>query len=147
MQILTVDADDWKLGGTDPSWIAALEAGKVLYFPRLAFRLTEDERRFLHPDINAEGSRSITLEAGGRFKGTAGDAATQAAVAAMVGRFRANAEQLVESLLPHYRHAMRMATTSYRPKQVETRTQTWRADDKRLHVDAFAGRPNHGERI
>lgn len=147
MQILTVDADDWKLGGTDPSWIAALEAGKVLYFPRLAFRLTEDERRFLHPDINAEGSRSITLEAGGRFKGAAGDAATQAAVAAMVGRFRANAEQLVESLLPHYRHAMRMATTSYRPKQVETRTQTWRADDKRLHVDAFAGRPNHGERI
>jgi hypothetical protein len=40
-----------------------------------------------------------------------------------------------------------MGTTSYRPKQVETRVQTWRADDRRLHVDAFAGRPNHGERI
>lgn len=42
---------------------------------------------------------------------------------------------------------IRFGTTSYRPMQVETRQQSWRADDKRLHVDAFAGRPNHGERI
>jgi hypothetical protein len=146
-QIITIDATKWKLDDTDPAWIAALEAGKVLYFPHLSFQLKEDERRFLDPAINAEGSRSITLEASGRFKGIAGDAATQAAVAEMVGRFRANAQELVESLLPHYRHAVRMATTSYRPKLVETRQQTWRADDRRLHVDAFAGRPNHGERI
>jgi hypothetical protein len=145
--IITLQAADWKLEDTDPAWIAALEAGKVLYFPNLSFKLKEDELRFLHPDINAEGSRSITLEGSGRFKGAAGDAATQAAVAAMVGRFRSQAQQLVESLLPHYRSAMSMGTTSYRPKQVETRMQTWRADDKRLHVDAFAGRPNHGERI
>jgi hypothetical protein len=25
--------------------------------------------------------------------------------------------------------------------------QSWRADDRRLHVDAFPSRPNHGERI
>lgn len=123
-QILTIDATDWNLRETDSSWIAALEAGNVLYFPRLAFQLKDDVRRFLHPDINAEGSLGITLEADGRFNGADGDAATQAAVAAMVGRFRANARQWVESLLPHYRHAMRMATTSYRPKQVEARTQT-----------------------
>jgi hypothetical protein len=125
--IITINATSWKLDETDPAWIAALEAGKVLYFPRLAFGLKEEERRFLHPDINAEGSRSITLEGNGRF--------------------RTNAQELVESLLPHYRHTVRMATTSFRPKQVETRQQTWRADDRRLHVDAFAGRPNHGERI
>lgn len=145
--IVTIDARDWRLETVDPAWIDALEEGKVLYFPHLAFRLKEDEYRFLNPDINAEGSRSITLEAGGRFKGASGDAATQAAVSAMVGRFRADSQRLVESLLPHYRDSLRMATTSYRPKQVETRVQTWRADDKRLHVDAFAGRPNHGERI
>ncbi len=145
--IVTIDARDWRLETVDPAWIDALEEGKVLYFPHLAFRLKEDEHRFLNPDINAEGSRSITLETGGRFKGVAGDEAVQAAVAAMVGRFRADAQQLVDSLLPHYRDSLRMATTSYRPKQVETRIQTWRADDKRLHVDAFAGRPNHGERI
>jgi hypothetical protein len=146
-QIVTIDAAEWKMEHTDPAWIAALEAGKVLYFPNLAFKLKEEEFRFLKPEMNAEGSRSITLEGSGRFKGSTGDEATQAEVAAMVGRFRNQAQQLVESLLPHYKKSLRMATTSYRPKQVETRAQTWRADDKRLHVDAFAGRPNHGERI
>ena len=145
--IVTIDTREWEMDATDPAWIAALEDGKVLYFPQLAFKLNEDETRFLNPEMNAQGSRSITLEASGRFKGSTGDEATQAAVAAMVGRFRANAQKLVETLLPHYRTSMRMATTSYRPLQVETRPQTWRADDKRLHVDAFAGRPNHGERI
>lgn len=145
--IVVIDAEDWTLESVDPAWIMALEAGKVLYFPRLAFRLKEGEYRFLKPEMNAQGSRSITLEASGRFKGSTGDEATQAEVAAMVGRFRSQAQQLVESLVPQYRSTMRMATTSYRPLQVETRTQTWRADDKRLHVDAFAGRPNHGERI
>ena len=42
---------------------------------------------------------------------------------------------------------VRMAPTSYRPSQVETRAQSWRADDKRMHVDAFPSRPNYGERI
>ena len=146
-QIVTLDAADWHLEQTDPAWIAALESGKVLYFPRLAFRLKEEELRFLTPEINAEGARSVTLEGSGRFKGAAGDEVTQAAVAAMVGRFRRQAQELVETLLPDYRQALRMGTTSYRPKLVETRVQTWRADDRRLHVDAFAGRPNHGERI
>lgn len=146
-QIITVNARSWQIDEIDPAWIVALEEGKILYFPHLAFQLQDDEMSFLNPEINAEGSRSITLEANGRFKGAAGDEAIQAAVAAMVGRFRNHAQQLVESLLPHYRRSVRMATTSYRPKQVETRAQTWRADDRRLHVDAFAGRPNHGERI
>jgi len=43
--------------------------------------------------------------------------------------------------------ALRLAPTSYRPAQVEGRQQSWRADDRRLHVDAFPSRPNYGERI
>ena len=31
--------------------------------------------------------------------------------------------------------------------QVSTRKQSVRADDRRLHVDAFPSRPNYGERI
>lgn len=146
-QIVTIDAATWNLTQPSPNWIAELEMGKVLYFPRLSFELMQGEYRFLKPEMNAQGSRSITLEASGRFKGATGDEATQAAVAEMVGRFRSNAQQLVESLLPAYKTSLKMATTSYRPLQVESRPQTWRADDKRLHVDAFSGRPNHGERI
>ena len=49
--------------------------------------------------------------------------------------------------MPAYTGKLRIAPTSYRPSQVETRAQSWRADDRRLHVDAFPSRPNYGERI
>jgi hypothetical protein len=64
-----------------------------------------------------------------------------------VKRFRTQAQQLIHGLLPHYTPALRLAPTSSRPAQVETRVQSWRADDRRLHVDAFPSRPNYGERI
>ena len=76
-----------------------------------------------------------------------GDADVQRAAAAMVGRFRAQAQQLVHGLLPQYTAALRYAPTSYRPAQVESRVQSWRADDRRMHVDLFPSRPNYDERI
>lgn len=71
----------------------------------------------------------------------------QAAVAALAGRFAAQAGALVHSLFPRYLGHLRAAPTSLRPTQVSTRAQSWRADDRRLHVDAFPSRPNRGERI
>ncbi|HEX7634127.1 MAG TPA: Kdo hydroxylase family protein [Noviherbaspirillum sp.] len=146
-QILDIDSTDWKIGAPQETWIAELEAGKVLYFPRLGFRLTEQEKRFLTPDIRNPKARNISLDANGRLKGATGDAAAQSELAAMIGRFRAQAQTLIHTLLPRYTDALRLAPTSYRPTQVETRTQSWRADDRRLHVDAFPSRPNYGERI
>jgi 3-deoxy-D-manno-oct-2-ulosonic acid (Kdo) hydroxylase len=146
-QILEIDASTWQLPATSKEWIAALEAGKVLYFPRLAFQPEPAERALMKPELLAEGIRSITLEAQGRLKGVNGSDAEREVVLGMMRRFRQQSEQLIGSLLPEYMKSIRFATTSYRPLQVETRQQTWRGDDKRLHVDAFAGRPNHGERI
>ena len=77
--------------GPDPACIAALESGKVLYFPALGFAPLPDEERLFTPAIRDPGSRNISLDAAGRLKGAAGDAATQAALAAMVARFRAQA--------------------------------------------------------
>jgi hypothetical protein len=119
----------------------------VLYFPKLGFDLLPEERRLLMPSLLAPKVRNISLDAEGRIKGVAGDASVQQATAAMVGRFRAQAQQLIQGLLPHYTPSLRLAPTSYRPAQVETRVQSWRADDKRMHVDAFPSRPNYGERI
>lgn len=146
-QILEIENTDWHVGVADPAWIAALEAGKVLYFPRLAFTLAADEQRFLTPTIRDPKTRNISLDATGRLKGAVGDEAIQAALAAMIGRFRNQAQTLIDSLLPRYVDALRLAPTSYRPMQVESRSQSWRADDRRLHVDAFPSRPNYGERI
>jgi hypothetical protein len=146
-QILEIDATEWQIAAVNDAWISALEAGKVLYFPRLPFSLSAQEKRFLTPAIRNPKVRNISLDAEGGLKGAVGDGAAQAALAKMIGRFRSNTQTLIHSLLPRYAGALRLAPTSYRPTDVESRSQSWRADDRRLHVDAFPSRPNCGERI
>ncbi|WP_120969310.1 Kdo hydroxylase family protein [Comamonas sp. lk] len=146
-QIVKIDATDWRNVPNRPEWTAAVEAGKLLYFPSLAFDLTEQEKSLLRPDVRDPKARNISLNVDGSIKGVAGDEEAQQQVAAMVGRFRDQATALIAGLFPDYIPVVRMAPTSYRPSQVETRAQSWRADDKRMHVDAFPSRPNYGERI
>ncbi|MBU2408214.1 MAG: Kdo hydroxylase family protein [Gammaproteobacteria bacterium] len=146
-QLVELALASWDEATPNDEWIAALEAGKVLYFPQLRFELLPSETALLSPSILAPDVRNISLDAEGRLKGAAGDAAMQQAVAAMIGRFRSQSRQLIDGLLPAYAAHLRLAPTSYRPVEVETRVQSWRADDRRLHVDAFPSRPNHGERI
>jgi len=150
-QLVELDLADWAGATPNEAWIAALEAGKVLYFPRLCFELLPAEQKLLDPALLAAGVRNISLDVSAsgerKLKGVAGDEATQQAAAAMIGRFRSQARQLIDGLLPHYGPSLRMAPTSFRPAQVETRVQSWRADDRRLHVDSFPSRPNYGERI
>ena len=146
-RIVELPVSDWTQVQSRPEWIAALEAGKVLYFPQLAFRPEAEEKRLFTPEIRDPKARNISLNADGRLVGALGDAETQALLAGMVGRFRKQAIQLVHDLLPRYTEALRMAPTSFRPMQVESRAQSWRADDRRLHVDSFPSRPNYGERI
>jgi len=146
-RIVELPLSDWTQARANPEWIAALEAGKVLYFPQLAFKPEAAEQRLFTPEIRDPKARNISLNADGRLSGALGDAETQGLLAGMVGRFRKQAIQLVHDLLPRYTDALRMAPTSFRPMQVESRAQSWRADDRRLHVDSFPSRPNYGERI
>ena len=146
-QILEILAFSWQLSVANDAWITALEAGKVLYFPSIGFMPLPEELRLFTSDIRDPKTRNISLDASGRLKGATGDEATQAALAAMIGRFRAQAESLIASLFPQYTNALRLAPTSFRPSLVETREQSWRADDRRLHIDAFPSRPNRGDRL
>ena len=146
-QIVEIDFIDWAEAHSRPEWTAAVEAGKVLYFPRLGFAVQPEEQALLREDTLAPKSRNISLGADGVLKGAAGSAQDQQALAAMVGRFRQQALQLVDDLLPEYKGQLRVAPTSFRPKQVETRAQSVRADDQRMHVDAFPSRPSYGERL
>ena len=146
-QIVEIDFIDWAEAHSRPEWTAAVEAGKVLYFPRLGFAVQPEEQALLREDTLAPKSRNVSLGADGVLKGAAGSAQDQQALAAMVGRFRQQALQLVDDLLPEYQGQLRVAPTSFRPKQVETRAQSVRADDQRMHVDAFPSRPSYGERL
>ena len=146
-QIVEIDFNDWAQAHSRPEWTAALEAGKVLYFPRLGFAVQPEEQALLREDTLAPKSRNVSLGADGVLKGAAGSAPEQQALAAMVGRFRQQALRLVDDLLPEYQGLLRIAPTSFRPRQVETRAQSVRADDQRMHVDAFPSRPSYGERL
>jgi hypothetical protein len=146
-QVLTLDLGSWNVAVPENRWIAALESGKVLYFPQLAFALSRQEQALLRPELLEASARNISLDAQGRLKGAAGNDAVQAAIKAMMMRFAVQARGLVESAFPAYAPHLRAAPTSLRPTQVSTRRQSWRADDRRLHVDAFPSRPNAGERI
>lgn len=145
--IVEIDFTDWNQAHSRPEWTAAVEDGRVLYFPRLAFEVRPDEKALLREDMLASGSRNVSLGADGALKGAGGAVDEQQRLAAMVGRFRQQALGLVDALLPEYRGLLRIAPTSFRPRQVETRAQSVRADDQRMHVDAFPSRPNYGERI
>jgi len=147
-QIVEIDMAD--VGHGNPAWIAALEAGKVLYFPNFGqhgFAPQKEELALFREDIRDPKTRNISLSASGDLKGVVGDDATKALMAGMIGRFRAEAEGLLANLVPRYGEHLRRGATSFRPSVVQNRVQSWRADDRRMHVDAFPSRPNYGERL
>jgi hypothetical protein len=147
-QIVEIDMAD--VGHGNPAWIGALEAGKVLYFPNFgqhAFAPQKEELALFREDIRDPKTRNISLSASGDLKGVVGDDATKALMAGMIGRFRAEAEGLLANLVPRYGEHLRRGATSFRPAVVQNRVQSWRADDRRMHVDAFPSRPNYGERL
>ena len=146
-RIVELGARDWGAPGSDPRWIAAVEDGKVLYFPQLAFELSGEETSLLRPDLLAAGVRNISWDAQRGLKGVAGDDKVRSQVTNLVSRFAAQATALVNALFPAYGPHLRAAPASLRPTSVSNRKQSVRADDRRLHVDAFPSRPNRGERI
>ena len=149
--IVELDFTDWDAPARFPDkqseWTSALEAGQVLYFPHLAFELSPPEQALLREDVLKSGARNVSLGGDGVLKHAAGTPDEQKLLAGMIGRYRKLALTLVDGLFPHYRGALRVAPTSFRPKQVETRVQSVHADDRRMHFDAFATRPTYGERI
>ncbi|WP_186092622.1 Kdo hydroxylase family protein [Burkholderia gladioli] len=150
-QILEVLSADWhgqQLSMPREQLLAAVETGKVLYFPNLRFAIEGGEEALLDPALADPKRKNISLAPnGGAVAGVLGDAVTQSAVRALVARYQQQAASLVDGLFPEYRGRMRVAPTSLRLRQVETRESSWRKDDSRLHVDAFPSRPNYGERI
>jgi len=128
--------------------LADLEAGAVLFFPRLALMLDERERRLLSTVATDDRSKNVSFDpATGMCKGTSLVGDVQRDLAAVMNRFAESATALLRDLLPRYAPALQRARTSFRPAEVAGRPLPWRKDDRRLHVDAFRSRPTRGQRI
>ena len=146
-QIVEVNISKWDAPSSQNELITDLESGKVLHFTNLEFPVSEIEQQYFTSEIRDKKSRNISLNISGELKGAIRNNEAESNLAAMMTRYRTQSHLLVNTILPRYKDHLHLAPTSFRPNQIVTRNQSWRADDKRLHVDAFPSRPNYGERI
>ena len=149
--IETLDPTSWNDGDLSSMRgraVDALENGKVLYLPRLAFTLLPSELSFLSPAIVGAGTKNVSFNRKtGELKGAVGSNAELAAVGAMLRRYCEQSCSLVRDLLPRYAEALDIGRTSFRPVEVEGRALSARKDDSRLHIDAFPSTPMGERRI
>jgi len=142
-----ISEPSWHQPAPRLDWAQALEAGEVLHFNALPFAVTQAEEGLFTDNLLAPKARNLSLDSRGVLKGFQGSENLRVDLSSFVLRFRGLANELVNSAFPRYCEQIRIAPTSFRPKEVESRKQSVRADDRRLHVDAFPSRPNYGERI
>ncbi|MSQ80585.1 MAG: 3-deoxy-D-manno-oct-2-ulosonic acid (Kdo) hydroxylase [Candidatus Methylopumilus sp.] len=146
-QLIKIENKHWLLSEPKPKWANDIEDGKVLYFESLPFKINKNEIKLFSPNILKPNTRNISLNLDGSIKGAIGPEEDIEALKKMILRFRSQAKNLIFSAFPEYKPYLKLAPTSFRPLEVSSRVTSWRADDRRLHVDAFPSRPNYGERI
>lgn len=138
----------WGTEGPTRGVETELEGGHVLRFAALPFALSGAERRLLDPRWSDGRAKNISLRwPGGELKGAAGQAGDIALLKAMLVRYSEQTEAFALRLFPHYRGHLRRGNASFRPMQIVGRKTSWRKDDTRLHVDAFASNPTQGTRL
>lgn len=148
--ILTLDIAKWDTGTQQqPSVIDALEQGKVLFLPKLAFGLKDNELSLLDPALVSPERKNISYQPlQDKLTGVA-SAENRQSIQQLLLRHYQSCCQLIGLLLPEYQRVLHTPTNSLRLHPVAdwTKKTSWRKDDSRLHIDAFPSRPNHGERI
>src|ERR1700760_2255281 len=113
----TLALESWT-GPFDPGLkaraLSALESGAVLFFPRLAFQLSQSERPFLAARVSDGRAKNISLDhTTGKMQASALTGDQAAHLAAMIERFGGQATRLVHDLLPY--RTVERARTSFRP--------------------------------
>jgi hypothetical protein len=150
MNLFTIDSRSWEdvpAASTTEAALQALEAGRVIFFPNLAFDVERHERKFLNP-ATVHGSKNVSYNpATGSVGGTRIAGGELEELRGLLSRFSRATDRLAGALFPSYRPGIRQGRTSLRPVEIAGRVSSWRADDTRLHVDTFPSTPTHGKRI
>ncbi len=128
-----------------------LEREGLIVLPGQPFALTTDETDLVSPRFSDGRAKNISLgpNGGGRggVRGAARDPAAQGRLAALMARYRAWAESLIQAKATRYASWLEPGRTSLRTREVAEGSESPRRDDRRLHVDAFASQPTGGRRI
>jgi hypothetical protein len=127
--------------------VASLEAGDVLFLPRLSFSVEAVEAPLFTPAILGSAKNASFDPASGRLGRTTAAGRDLALLLALMRRFTDAASALADRLLPPYHGQLVRGRASFRPAEIAGRRTTWRKDDTRLHVDSFPATPSGGRRI
>src|SRR5207244_18539 len=120
----------------------ALEAGRILYLPRLEFALLPHEQRFLSAEWSDGETKNINLRGGERrLRGARGGSDDLALMQAMMARFSGQCAALIGALLPQYVPHLALASTSFRPCAVADPKESHCKDSAHLHADAYPYNP------
>jgi len=150
MTLFSIESPTW--GDQYPASIQdatvdALEGGSIIVFPNLAFRLEPDELKFLNPGA-VHGAKNVSFNpATGKVGGTKVEGPAREQLQALLNRFSRTTAALVRALLTPYASGLQQGRASLRPVEIAGRASSWRADDTRLHVDAFPSQPVRDKRI
>lgn len=149
--IKTLDFSTWSpsVSSDDASvYTHALESGQLTLLPHLSFDLKDDEKHLLSPQWSDGKAKNISYDPLAReVRHTSAQGEDREAIGRMMGRFSEQARALVDSLFPAYGKGIRYGLTSFRPAEAAGRESSRKKDDTLIHVDAFASRPNQGERL
>ncbi|MBT9432836.1 Kdo hydroxylase family protein [Candidatus Sodalis endolongispinus] len=148
--VTTLPHSRWGNAGEAPvSAVDALEQGRVVFFPHLAFTLTSEELTLLPPALAAPKREHITFRP--QEDGLCGivRAEKQPLARQLLLRHHLACYRLVAEVLPEYQQMLHSPINTLRlhPADAWRQTAFWRRDDSRLHVDVFPSTPNRGERI
>ena len=129
-------------------FVELVESGHVLLFPNLAFPAQAAEQALFSPAASDGKSKNIAYDPpSGQVFGTSLQGPQRQVLQGFMSRFAEGARALIEHLFPRYVPHLLPRLASFRPIAVEGRNTSSKKDDTRLHVDAFASRPNQGRRI
>jgi len=131
----------------EASAVEAIERGDVLFYPRLAFPVLEDEAALFSPAILSSAKNASFDPVSDRVSGTTLPITDLQRLRGLMRRFSDAAARLLDDVLPTYRSRLLRARASFRPAEIAGRVSSWRKDDSRLHVDSFPASPVQGRRI
>jgi len=135
------------------AWIARLEAGEVIYFPRTPVAIPSEDLEFLLGQHQAESRlhKNIAYKPGiDRLSGvdeTAADKTEFERMHAVMRRYSKSVTKFLSEFLAPYEQRWTLDYASYRPIEEHGRDLATRKRNDLLHTDAFPTRPTRGARI
>jgi hypothetical protein len=127
-----------------------LEAGQILFFPKLPYDFPSDEREFLLSRAWNELRlhKNVSYRpAGDVLRGFSGDHGAETHLHHVLRNYSAHVVEFLRDFLRPYAGRWTLDFASFRPFEEEGRDLPLHKRNDLLHVDAFPSRPTRGGRI